>query len=180
MLTAAGSSGPGAQAFSRRRLGCLAASFVAMACGALVVTATVIGVRRYDAQPPPPPSTLSAAQLALMKPLDGIWQDNWGSELIFTDPGIVDGHPTGKVTFVNVPNLYSWQWDGVPSPSGQGNWAVTGRVGRGGGLLFWFEGPPFGEYGATVGFAVEGSVSNPILICQYPDGGHACTYTRQS
>ena len=115
-----------------------------------------------------------------MKPLDGIWLDNWGSEIVFTDPGIVNGLPAGKVTFLNVADTYSWQWDGAPNPSDQGNWTVTHRVGRDGGLLFWFNGPPFGEDGATVGFAVEGSISNPILVCQYPDGGHACTYTRQS
>jgi hypothetical protein len=126
------SSGGSAPAPNWRRLGCLAASFVAVAWGAVVVTATVILVRRYEAPPPPPPPTLSAAQLQRMKPLDGTWLDNWGSEIIFTDPGIVNGLPAGKVTFVNVPNMYSWQWDGAPNPSGQGNWTVTHRVGRNG------------------------------------------------
>jgi hypothetical protein len=175
------SSGLGAQRASRRRLGCLAAGFAATACVGLVVSAAVILVSKYEAPPPPPPPTLTAAQLRGMKPMDGIWQDGRGAEIIFTDPGIVRGVPAGKVTFVNVPDIFSWQWGQgpPPSPSGQGHWTVTARTSQGGGIVFWFDGPPWAEYGETVAFEVRGSISNPVLVCQYPDGGHTCTYTRR-
>ena len=170
--------GAGAQGPDWRRMGCLVAGFVAVTCVALVVTAAVILVRRWEAPPPPPPPTLSAKQLQQLKPLDGTWEDDAGSEIIFTEPDIVNGLPAGKVTFLNVPDLYSWQWGTAPPSSDPGHWTVTTSTVRGGGLLFWFDGPPFGEYAETVGFKVEGSVSNPVLVCQYPDGGHACTYAR--
>ena len=115
-----------------------------------------------------------------MKPLDGIWQNNYGSQIIFTDPGVAKGAPAGKVTFVNVPDLYSWQWGAGGIPSGEGRWTITSHTSQLGGIVFWFGDGPWSEDGATVAFEVEGSISKPVLVCQYPDGAHACTYTRRS
>jgi len=180
MPTIAVSSDPAAQASGRTRLGCLAALFAALTVVVLLVSAGIILIRRYEAPPPPPPPTLSAQQLRQMKPLDGIWQDNNGSQIIFTDPGVADGAPAGKVRFVNVADLFSWQWGQSWSPSGEGHWTITSRTSQRGGMVFWFDGPAWSEDGETVAFEVEGSISNPILVCQYPDGAHACTYTRRS
>jgi len=180
MSATGASSGPVAQA-PGRRLGCLAAAFAALTVVGLLVSVGVILIRRYEAplRLPPPPRTLSAQQLRQMKPLDGTWQDNRGSKIIFTDPGVGDGAPAGKVTFVNVPDLFSWQWSGY-WPSGQGHWTITSHTSQRGGIVFWFNGPEWSQGGETVAFEVEGSTSNPVLVCQYPDGAHQCTYTRQS
>jgi hypothetical protein len=176
------SSGPVAQT-PGRRLGCVAAVFAALAVVGLLVSAGIILIRRYEAplRLPPPPATLSAQQLRQMKPLDGTWQDSHGSKIIFTDPGVANGAPAGRVTFVNVADLFSWQWgDVVWSPSEQGHWTITSRTTQRGGIVFWFDGPEWGLDGETVAFEVEGSISKPVLVCQYPDGALACTYTRQS
>lgn len=179
MPTTGVSSGPAAKAPGWRP-GCLAATLAALTVVGLLVSAGVILIRRYEAPLPPPPPTLSAQQLHQMKPLDGIWQDNSGSEIIFTDPGAANGVPAGKVTFVNVADLFSWQWGQEWIPSGKGHWTITSHTSQRGGIVFWFDGPAWSESGQTVAFEVEGSLSNPVLVCQYPDGAHACTYTRQS
>jgi hypothetical protein len=115
-----------------------------------------------------------------MRPLDGTWEDNSGSKIIFRNPGVANGAPAGKVTFVNVPDLFSWEWGASGIPSGAGRWTITSRTSQRGGIVFWFGSGPWSEAGATVAFEVEGSISKPVLVCQYPDGDHACTYTRRS
>jgi hypothetical protein len=65
-------------------------------------------------------------------------------------------------------------------PSGGGRWTITSHTSQRGGIVFWFGDGPWSEAGATVAFEVEGSISKPVLVCQYPDGAHACTYTRRS
>lgn len=177
MPTIGASSGPAARAPGRPRLGCLAAAFAALTVVGLLVGAGAILIRRHEAPLPP---ALSAQQLRQMKPLDGIWQDNNGSQIIFTDPGVANGAPAGKVTFVNVADLFSWQWGAPLTPSGAGHWTITSRTSQRGGMVFWFDGPAWSLDGETVAFEVEGSISKPVLVCQYPDGGHACTYTRRS
>jgi hypothetical protein len=184
---------------ARRRLGCLAACLVALACLAGLLVAVVAVLNQGGGSPANPPQ-LTPSQLGEMAPLNGTWKDNGRSEIIFSDPsgtGSLYGANAGTVTFVDVPPLYSARWGPMPPLSGQGQWAVAVPVPgtwaeyiggaedsnfpHDGGIVFWFGGgTPFSGMNPSVMFQVEGSVSDPVLVCQYPDQAQACTYSRQS
>jgi len=188
-----------AKRIARRRLGCLAACLVSLACVAGVVV-VVVAALDHGGGSVGNRSLLTPSQLGQMSPLDGTWKDNAGAEIIFSNPGgpgFLDGANGGTVTFVDVPRLYSARWGPNPPLSGQGQWAVAAPVAgtwaeyaggaedsnfpQGGGIVFWFGGgTPFQGVNPSVMFQVEGSVSDPVLVCQYPDQAQGCAYSRQS
>jgi hypothetical protein len=127
-------------------------------------------------------------QFAQLGSLQGTWQDSVGGKIIFTDTrfsrgGVVAG---GKVTFVNVPQVFSWRVGPPPPSYGHGIWEVGTDFGdmmglqnqAGAGIIsIQFGSGEVGTY-PLVGLEVEGPVSAPSFLCEYPDPANACTFRK--
>ena len=110
------------------RRGCLFALLALVITAAMLTWAALFALHRIF---PAPPAVWSAGgeQFAQLSSLQGTWQDSAGGKMIFTGPrftaaasgGIIAG---GTVTFVDVPQVFSWA-AGPPPPSyGHGTWQV--------------------------------------------------------
>lgn len=129
-------------------------------------------------------------QFAQLRSLQGTWRDSIGGEMIFTDTsfspgGILTG---GTVTFVNVPHLFSWATGPPPPTYGHGTWEVGPNPGQimglqnqpdAGIIRIQFGTGTLGTY-PLVGLEVEGPVSAPSFLCEYPDAINACTFRKIS
>jgi hypothetical protein len=112
------------------RRGCL---FVLLT---LVITATVLTcavLLVLDRVFPAPPVVWSedGEQFAQLRSLQGTWQDSVGGKMVFTDTSFAPGSVLtgGKVTFVNVPQVFSWAVGPPPPSYGHGTWKVGINLG---------------------------------------------------
>jgi len=153
---------------------------VVLACAALFVLHRLF---------PAPPVVWSAngEQFAQLRSLQGTWQDSVGGKIIFTDTsgGVLGG---GKVTFVDVPQVFSWRVGPPPASYGHGIWEVGTDFGDmmglqnqpGAGIIsIQFGSGEVGTY-PLVGLEVEGPVSAPSFLCEYPDPANACMFRKIS
>jgi hypothetical protein len=120
----------------------------------------------------------------------GTWQDSVGGKIEFTDTSFAPGGilTGGKVTFVDVPQVFSWA-AGPPPPSyGHGTWKIgtSSRSMMGlqhqpdaGIISIQFGTGTLGTY-PLVGLEVEGPASAPSFLCEYPDPANACTFRKIS
>ena len=129
-------------------------------------------------------------QFTQLRSLQGTWQDSVGGKIVFTDTsfapgGVVTG---GKVTFVNVPQVFSWALGSPPPSYGHGTWKVGINPGEMMGLqnqpdagiiIIQFGTGTLGTY-PLVGLEVEGPTSAPSFLCEYPDPTNACTFRKVS
>jgi hypothetical protein len=111
-------------------------------------------------------------------------------EIVFTGTSFAPGGVLtgGKVTFVNVPQVFSWA-TGPPPPSyGHGTWKIgtSSRSMMGlqhqpdaGIISIQFGTGTLGTY-PLVGLEVEGPASAPSFLCEYPDPTNACTFRKIS
>src|SRR5580693_785498 len=138
---------------------------------------------------------IAAAMLtwAALFALHRTWQDSAGGKMIFAGPrftaaasgAIIAG---GTVTFVDVPQVFSWA-AGPPPPSyGHGTWQIgtSSRSMMGlqhqpdaGIISIQFGTGTLGTY-PLVGLEVEGPVSAPSFLCEYPDPANTCTFRKIS
>jgi hypothetical protein len=99
------------------RRGCLFGLLTLVITAALLADAALFALHRIF---PAPVAVWSAGgeQFAQLRSLQGTWQDSAGGKIVFTDPSSAPGGilPGGKVTFVNVPHLFSWA-AGPPRPA---------------------------------------------------------------
>jgi hypothetical protein len=117
--------------------------------------------------------------------LEGTWRDKAGAEIRFTtgatdDPTDLYGGAlgTGIFEFVDVPELFDYRTVDNPPANGHGYWTTDGQTA--GGIVFTFQGGgwPVGS-APVVSLLVEGSPSEPILLCRYPDISDSCTFRKQ-
>jgi hypothetical protein len=96
--------------------------------------------------------------------------------------------PGGKVTFINVPQLFSWAAGPPPPNYGHGTWTIgtSSRHMMGlqnqpnaGIISIQFGTGTLGTY-PLVGLEVEGPASAPSFLCEYPDPTNACTFRKIS
>ena len=89
------------------------------ACAALFVLHRVF---------PAPPAVWSAGgeQFTQLRSLQGTWQDSAGGKIVFTATSSAPGGipPGGKVTFINVPQVFSWAAGSPPPSYGHGTWTI--------------------------------------------------------
>jgi hypothetical protein len=174
------------------RRGCLFALLALVITAAMLTWAALFALHRIF---PAPPAVWSAGgeQFAQLSSLQGTWQDSAGGKMIFTGPrftaaasgGIIAG---GTVTFVDVPQVFSWA-AGPPPPSyGHGTWQVgtSSRSMMGlqhqpdaGIISIQFGTGTLGTY-PLVGLEVEGPASAPSFLCEYPDPANTCTFRKIS
>ncbi len=153
------------------------------ACAALFVLHRVF---------PAPPAVWSAGgeQFTQLRSLQGTWQDSAGGKIVFTGTSSAPGGilPGGKVTFINVPQLFSWA-AGPPPPSyGHGTWMIgtSSRHMMGlqnqpdaGIISIQFGTGTLGTY-PLVGLEAEGPGCAPSFLCEYPGPTNACTFRKIS
>jgi len=174
------------------RRGCLLALLALVITATMLTWAALFALHRIF---PAPPAVWSAdgEQFAQLSSLQGTWQDSAGGKMIFTRPrftaaaggGILAG---GTVTFVDVPQVFSWA-AGPPPPSyGHGTWQIgtSSRSMMGlqhqpdaGIISIQFGTGTPGTY-PLVGLEVEGPASAPSFLCQYPDPAGTCTFRKIS
>ena len=129
-------------------------------------------------------------QFAQLRSLQGTWQDSVGGKITFTDTSFApgDGLAGGKVTFVDVPQVFSWAVGPPPPSYGHGTWEVGTDFGDmmglqnqpGAGVIsIQFGSGIVGTY-PVVGLEVEGPVSAPSFLCEYPDPTNTCTFRKIS
>jgi hypothetical protein len=170
-----------------RRLGFPGALLTVVIAAALLACAVLFVVHRLF---PSPPTVWNADQITQIRSLQGTWQDSVGGKMIFTDSRIVDGTVRGKVTFVNVPRLFSWRNGPLPPSYGQGTWEITSDIGnldlnvqqqqlqQTPGLISIRFGSGIEGTFPSVGLEVEGPASAPLFLCEYPDPADACTFRK--
>ena len=141
---------------------------------------------------PAPPTVWSedGEQFAQLRSLQGTWQDSVGGKIIFTDTSFAPGGilTGGQVTFVNVPQVFSWAVGPPPPSYGHGTW----KIGTNSGYMMGLQNQPdagiisiqfgtgtLGTY-PLVGLEVEGLASAPSFLCEYPDPANACTFRKIS
>jgi hypothetical protein len=92
---------------SRRR--CLFALLALVIPAAMLAWAALFALHRIF---PAPPAVWSAdgEQFAQLRSPQGTWQDSVGGKIVFTDTSFAPGGilTGGKVTFVDVPQVFSW------------------------------------------------------------------------
>jgi hypothetical protein len=171
------------------RRGCLFGLLTLVITAALLADAALFALHRIF---PAPVAVWSAGgeQFAQLRSLQGTWQDSADGKIVFTDPSSAPGGilPGGKVTFVNVPHLFSWA-AGPPPPSyGHGTWTIgtSSRYVMGlrnqpdaGIITIQFGTGTLGTY-PLVGLEAEGPASAPSFLCEYPDPTNVCTFKKIS
>jgi hypothetical protein len=154
-----------------------------LTCGALFVLHRVF---------PAPPVVWSqdGEQFAQLRSLQGTWQDSVGGTIVFTGTSFAPGGVLtgGTVTFVNVPQVFSWAVGQPPPSYGHGTWKVGINPGQMMGLqnqpdagiiTIQFGTGTVGTY-PMVALEVEGPASAPSFLCEYPDPANACTFRKVS
>jgi hypothetical protein len=171
------------------RRGCLFALLALVITTAMLAWAALFALHRIF---PAPPAVWSAdgEQFAQLRSLQGTWQDSIGGKIEFTDTSFATGGilTGGNVTFVDVPQVFSWA-AGPPPPSyGHGTWKIgtSSRSMMGlqhqpdaGIISIRFGTGTLGTY-PLVGLEVEGPASAPSFLCEYPDPANACTFRKIS
>jgi len=171
------------------RRGCLVVLFT-LVIAATVLTGAVLSVLHRVFPAPPVVWSEDGEQFAQLRSLQGTWQDSVGGKIVFTDTsfgpgGVLTG---GKVTFVNVPQLFSWAMGPPPPSYRHGTWKVGANLGHMMGLQnqpdagiisIQFGTGTLGTY-PLVGLEVEGPASAPSFLCEYPDAANACTFKKIS
>ena len=171
------------------RRGCLFVLLALVITAIMLTCAVLFALHRIF---PAPPAVWSAdgEQFAQLRSLQGTWQDPAGGKIAFTDTSFAAGGVLtgGKVTFVNVPHVFSWA-TGPPPPSyGHGTWTIGTRSRDMTGLQhqpdagiisIQFGTGTLGTY-PLVGLEVEGPASAPSFLCEYPDPTNACTFRKIS
>ena len=159
------------------RRGCLFALLALVITAAMLTWAALFALHRIF---PAPPAVWSAdgEQFAQLSSLQGTWQDSAGD----------DAAAGGTVTFVDVPQVFSWA-AGPPPPSyGHGTWQIgtSSRSMMGlqhqpdaGIISIQFGTGTLGAY-PLVGLEVEGPASAPSFLCEYPDPANTCTFRKIS
>lgn len=93
------------------RRGCLFVLLALVITAAILTCAALFVLHRIF---PAPPTVWSedGEQFAQLRSLQGTWQDSVGGKIIFTDTSFAPGGilTGGQVTFVNVPQVFSWAW----------------------------------------------------------------------
>ena len=171
------------------RRGCLFVLLALVITAALLTCAALFVLHRIF---PAPPTVWSedGEQFAQLRSLQGTWQDSVGGKIIFTDTSFAPGGilTGGQVTFVNVPQVFSWAVGPPPPSYGHGTW----KIGTNSGYMMGLQNQPdagiisiqfgtgtLGTY-PLVGLEVEGPASAPSFLCEYPDPTNACTFRKIS
>jgi hypothetical protein len=171
------------------RRGCLFALLALVITAAMLTWAALFALHRMF---PAPPAVWSAdgEQFAQLRSLQGTWQDSVGGKIVFTGTSIAPGGilTGGKVTFVDVPQVFSWAVGPPPPSYGHGTWKIgtSSRYMMGlqhqpdaGIISIQFGTGTLGTY-PLVGLEVEGPASAPSFLCEYPDPTNTCTFRRIS
>jgi hypothetical protein len=171
------------------RRGCLFVLLTLVITAAVLTCAALFVLHRLFPAPPVVWSN-NGEQFAQLRSLQGTWQDSVGGKITFTDTSFAPGGGLvgGKVTFVNVPQVFSWAVGPPPPSYGHGTWEVGTDFGDmmglqnqpGAGVIsIQFGSGIVGTY-PVVGLEVEGPVSAPSFLCEYPDPTNACTFRKIS
>jgi len=171
------------------RPGCLFVLLTVVTTAAVLACAALFVLHRLFPAPPVVWSN-DGEQFTQLRSLQGTWQDSIGGKITFTDTSFAPGGVLvgGKVTFVNVPRVFSWAVGPPPPSYGHGTWEVGTNLGDMMGLQnqpdagiisIQFGSGTLGTY-PLVGLEVEGSVSAPSFLCEYPDSANACTFRKIS
>jgi hypothetical protein len=171
------------------RRGCLFV-LLALVITAAILTCAALFVLHRIFRAPPTVWSADSEQFAQLRSLQGTWQDSVGGKIIFTGTGSAPGGilPGGHVTFVNVPQVFSWAVGPPPPSYGHGTWTIgtSSRYMMGlqnqpdaGIISIQFGTGTLGTY-PLVGLEVEGPASAPSLLCEYPDPANACTFRKIS
>jgi len=171
------------------RRGCLFV-LLALVITAAILTCTALFVLHRIFPAPPTVWSEDGEQFARLRSLQGTWQDSVGGKIIFTDTSFAPGGilTGGQVTFVNVPQVFSWAVGPPPPSYGHGTW----KIGTSSGYMMGLQNQPdagiisiqfgtgtLGTY-PLVGLEVEGPASAPSFLCEYPDPTNACTFRKIS
>ena len=107
------------------RRGCLFVLLTLVITAAVLTCAALFVLHRLFPAPPVVWSN-NGEQFAQLRSLQGTWQDSVGGKITFTDTSFApgDGLVGGKVTFVNVPQVFSWAVGPPPPSYGHGTWEV--------------------------------------------------------
>jgi hypothetical protein len=99
------------------RRGCLFV-LLALVITAAILTCAALSVLHRIFPAPPTVWSEDGEQFAQLRSLQGTWQDSVGGKIVFTDTSFAPGGilTGGQVTFVNVPQVFSWAV-GPPPPS---------------------------------------------------------------
>ncbi len=171
------------------RRGCLFVLLALVITAAILTCAALFVLHRIF---PAPPTVWSedGEQFAQLRSLQGTWQDSVGGKIIFTDTSFAPGGilTGGQVTFVNVPQVFSWAVGPPPPSYGHGTW----KIGTNSGYMMGLQNQPdagiisiqfgtgtLGTY-PLVGLEAEGPASAPSFLCEYPDPTNACTFRKIS
>ena len=171
------------------RRGCLFV-LLALVITAAILTCSVLFVLHRIFPAPPTVWSEDGEQFAQLRSLQGTWQDSVGGKVIFTDTSFTPGGilTGGQVTFVNVPQVFSWAVGPPPPSYGHGTWKIgtSSRYMMGlqnqpdaGIISIQFGTGTLGTY-PLVGLEVEGPASAPSFLCEYPDPTNACTFRKIS
>ncbi|MDQ2813837.1 MAG: hypothetical protein M3Z75_18705 [Actinomycetota bacterium] len=170
------------------RRGCFFVLLALVLTAATLICAALFVLHRIF---PAPPAVWSkdGEQFTQLRSLQGTWQDSVGGKMVFTDASFApDGILNGKVTFVNVPQVFSWAVGPPPPSYGHGTWKIGTNLGEmmglqnqpGAGIIsIQFGTGTLGNY-PLVGLEVEGPASAPSFLCEYPDHTNACTFRKIS
>jgi hypothetical protein len=171
------------------RRGCLFVLLTLVTTAAVLTCAALFVLHRIFPAPPVVWSN-DGEQFAQLRSLQGTWEDSIGGKITFTDTSFAPGGVLvgGKVTFVNVPQLFSWAMGPPPPSYGHGTWEVGNDFADimepqdqpdAGIISIQFGSGTLGTY-PLVGLEVEGPVSAPSFLCEYPDAANACTFRKIS
>ena len=153
-------------------IGCLTAFLVAIGVFGAVVA-------KSSFNPDGGTGTLSRSQLQSLK-LSGTWRNPDGAAITFSAHGSGSGAGQGEATFVDVPNLFTYE-AGTPPTSSTGQWQPGSMPGSSAGLEIRFASSST-RHGAptSVLLLAEGNPASPTLICDTKRTRPACTFTKVS
>lgn len=126
-----------------------------------------------------PPALIGTMQLAQIN-LVGTWRDKGEATIVFSSPGDPpQSEPGGQFSFSRMPSIFNWRSADATPSSAVGLWTIGTFAGSPDGVVFTIEGSELhNQQPIQVVLLAQGDPSAPQLVCQYPDGPDACTFTK--